>query len=421
MRLEAKITVPIGEPEWNSEPAWKPPGWVEPVMVASILVGAMFFTRRHGLRIFSNNGPYSGILSEDPGSTSARSSDDLLSHEHLCDDSIDDIAEDRIFTGGKYPPKNRKCYSVDLYTPNTSQFVNRFHSRIMQKFPFLMEMFYWIITYAFYRSTNVLSQAIFSKTDIWDVARGHALAVLEFERFSWLSFLWPVREREVQQWFMHGHQTYLTVFNRSYALIHIPGTVGFIAWYYYIAPSRHTFAIVRRTMTLTNLLAFCIFVFYPCMPPRLLPPEYGFLDSVRHDDAQSVWMSGKYVNSLAAMPSMHFSYSFCIGCTLIYHSGIFRKKLEPGEARKSQFRMLFYILLGIGYPTWILITIIATANHYFMDACVATIVTITAFFCNRIFLVLLPLEDVLLWCLRLEKPIPSTGERNRRVRRRMYR
>ena len=97
----------------------------------------------------------------------------------------------------------------------------------MQKFPFLMEMFYWVITYAFYRSTALLSQAIFSKTAIWDVAQDHALAILEFEQFSWLSFLWPIREQDVQQWFMHGHQTFLTVLNRSYALIHIPGTVGY--------------------------------------------------------------------------------------------------------------------------------------------------------------------------------------------------
>lgn len=45
------------------------------------------------------------------------------------------------------------------------------------------------------------------------------------------------------------------------------------------------------------------------MPPRLLPKEYGFLDTVRHDNAQSIWMRGDVVNSLAAMPSMHFGES----------------------------------------------------------------------------------------------------------------
>ena len=109
-------------------------------------------------------------------------------------------------------------------------------------------------------------------------------------------------------------------------------------------------------MTLTNLLAFTIFVLYPCMPPRLLPREYGFLDSVGHNNAESVWMSGKYVNQLAAMPSMHFGYSFCIGMTMIYHSGLFRRTLERGEVRKNAFWKLFYLFLGLGYPTFILVT-----------------------------------------------------------------
>ena len=186
---------------------------------------------------------------------------------------------------------------------------------------------------------------------------------------------------------------------------------SFIAWYYYVAPNHNTFAIVRRTLTLTNLFAFCVFTLYPCMPPRLLPEEYGFLDTVRHDNAESIWMSGDYVNSLAAMPSMHFGYSFVIGCTMLYHSGIFRRTLEQGEVRKSAFWKLWYICIAIAYPSTILITIVATANHYWMDALMAAVTACMAFLCNKIFLVLLPSEDILLWVLRLEKPIPSTGER----------
>lgn len=211
---------------------------------------------------------------------------------------------------------------------------------------------------------------------------------------------------------MNGHQDALTFLNRSYSLIHIPGTIGFIGWYYYSAPSHPTFAIVRRTLTLTNYLAFTCFCFYPVTPPRLLPKEYGFLDTVHHDDAQSVWMSGKYVNQLAAMPSMHFGYAFCIGCVLIWHSGVFRRRFEKNEVRKNVYWKTFYCFIGVLYPSYILLTILATANHYWLDAFVAFFVVIIAFLCNRLFLVLMPLEDLLLWVLRLEKPIPTTGERS---------
>lgn len=166
-------------------------------------------------------------------------------------------------------------------------------------------------------------------------------------------------------------------------------------------------------MTLTNFLAFLTFIFYPCAPPRFLPAEYGFLDTVRHDDAQSVWMSGKYVNSLAAMPSMHFGYSFAIGCTFIYHSGLFRRRcLEKGEKRKPRWSMILWVLGGLAYPTLLLVTIVATANHYFLDAVIATLYVLVSFGANEIFFVFLPLEDWLLWALRATKPKPTTGKRS---------
>ncbi|TGO83978.1 hypothetical protein BPOR_0567g00060 [Botrytis porri] len=410
----ATTSLPDGEPQWNSKPQFRLPGWAEPVMVASILFGSMVLTRRHGYKIFDRRRNNYGLLSEEPDS--ARSSDDLLARDYMIGSGRDSEVDS--MSTSKYPPKKRRCCGTNLLTPNTSRFQDYYHSRILQKFPFLIEMFYWIVTYAFYRCTKILSQAMFSKMGIWDVAQDHGLAILEFEEFSWMSFLWPVREQDVQKWFLNGHGTLLTILNRSYALIHIPGTVGFIAFWYYVAPSHTTFAIVRRTMTLTNLFAFCIFILYPCMPPRLLPPEYGFLDSVGRNNAQSVWMQGNYVNSLAAMPSMHFGYSFCIGVTFVYHSGLFRRNLETGEKRKNKFWMLFYVFLGIAYPLYILITIVETANHYYLDAFVAFFVAIAAYLCNRIFLILLPMEDLLFWCLRLEKPIPTTGNRfGRRISR----
>jgi hypothetical protein len=195
-------------------------------MVATILVAAMIITRKQGFGILDRRRTNLGPLDEDLDSDSARSSDDLLSRDYMAG-MRDDQSFDYMITM-KNPPKRRRCCGTTIYTPNTSRFANYPHSRILQKFPFLIEMFYWIITYAFYRCTGLLAQEIFGAMGIWDVAQDHGLAILEFEQFSWLSFLWPVKEVDVQQWFMHGHQVFLTVLNRSYALIHIPGTVGYI-------------------------------------------------------------------------------------------------------------------------------------------------------------------------------------------------
>ncbi|KAL1852928.1 hypothetical protein Plec18167_008939 [Paecilomyces lecythidis] len=393
-------------PQWNSEPMFQLPSWGEPLIVFSILVASMIITRRKGFRILSKKKTSYDSLLDEP--SSPHSPDELL----WCDADSDE----GLLGISKHYRKRRRCCGTVVRTPNTSRFANNIHSRILMKFPFLIEMFYWIITYIFYRLTKVVSTKIFSKIGIWDVALENGVRLLEIEQESWLRIFFPFREHDVQAWFMNGHQGLLTVLNRFYALVHIPGTVGFIAWYYYVAPSHNTFTIARRTLTLTNLLAFVTFTFYPCMPPRLLPKEYGFLDTVRHDNAQSIWMSGDYVNSLAAMPSMHFGYSFVIGCVLLYHSGIFRRTLEKGEARMSRAWQIWYLFLAIVYPLSILITIVATANHYWLDAVVAIFVALLAFVTNKIFIALLPLEDLLLWALRLEKPIPSTGERYRNER-----
>lgn len=393
-------TLPVDEPQWNSRPAWKLPGWAEPLIVVTILLSAMYITRRRDFRIIPSRADRDGYLSVH----SNDSSDGLLSYDP-------DHGDDLPVSTTKNPPKRRNCCGLAFETPNTSRFRNHIHSRLLQKFPFLIEMFYWVINYAFYRFTSIASQKLFAGSGIWNVAQRNGIAVLEAEQESFFKFLFPIQERSVQQWFMHGHQDGLSVLNRAYALIHIPGTVGFLCWYYYVAPNFDTFSVARRTMTLTNFCAFMTFIFYPCMPPRLLPKEYGFLDTVRHDDAQSVWMGGKFVNQLAAMPSMHFGYSFIIGTTMIYHSGIFRRSLETGESRKNTFWKIFYLVLGVGYPTFILTVIVATANHYFMDALVATFFVFFSFACNKIFYVFIPLEDLLLYVIRADKPTPTTGQR----------
>lgn len=166
-------------------------------------------------------------------------------------------------------------------------------------------------------------------------------------------------------------------------------------------------------MTLTNFLSFAVFTAYPCMPPRLLPKEYGFFDTVRRDDAESLWASGKFFNQLAAFPSLHFGYAFCVGATFLYHSGVFRRRLGPREKRVSKLKQAAFIVLGLLYPAFVLAIIVATANHYWLDAAAAALVVGFSWLTNRVLLVFLPLEDFFLWSTRLEKPVPTTGDTGR--------
>jgi hypothetical protein len=210
-------------------------------MVATILFGAMFLTRKRNFRVLDRSSRPSILDSDTP------STEHLLSYPTDSDSELDDVST------AKNPPKIRNLGCCKVATPNTSRFRNNIHSRILQRFPFLIEMFYWIINYAFYRMTSVLSAKLFAGRGIWDVAQEHGISVLEAEEYGMLSFLFPVRERNVQQWFMQGHQDALTVLNKCYALIHIPGTVGSVFFIHGLSKLKLTFTASSAGTTMSHL------------------------------------------------------------------------------------------------------------------------------------------------------------------------
>jgi hypothetical protein len=388
---------------------------VEPIGIVLIMIASCYFNRRRGFRIIPKASDVDqGLLGH--GKLEPRDESDFSSSS---DDAFDlDVDDDHPATprllpdpSASHPPKKRRCCGTTVYTPNSSRYARYYHSRFIQKFPFLVEMFYWVVNLLAYVSVKGVSALIFSTDGVWNTAQNHGIAILWLEHESPFRFFFPLREVDVQHYLRHEHQGILTVLNRAYSLIHIPVTVSFLAWYYYAAPTHSQFASARRMMCLTNFFSFALFTTYPCMPPRLLPEEFGFFDTVRREDAESIWASGKFFNQLAAFPSLHFGYSFCIGTVLFYHSGLFRRRLAPREKRMSKLHQIFFATLSIVYPAFVLTIIVATANHYWLDALAATGVVAMAWLCNRIFLTLMPLEDLFLWCVKLEKPIPTTNNR----------
>jgi hypothetical protein len=169
-------------------------------------------------------------------------------------------------------------------------------------------------------------------------------------------------------------------------------------------------------MTLGNLAAFLIFCVYPCMPPRLLPDSYGFYDTVRQGNAESIWVGGKSINQFAAMPSLHFTYAFVIGCTFFHHSGLLQR-LRGTSSPKSKLTEFGFLALSILYPVLVLSVIVATANHYWLDAVAAMFTVTLCYHFNRVLLLLLPIEYGICWVLRLAKPVPTTGDRTARLKR----
>ena len=164
--------------------------------------------------------------------------------------------------------------------------------------------------------------------------------------------------------------------------------VGVVFYVYcYTCLTRSQYQNIRRTLALENVIAFAILSLWRCAPPRLLPEEYGFADILHRNHSGSAWTQNKFQLTIAAMPSLHFGNSVLIAFCLV--------KFSP--------HWLFRVIAPI-WPMMMGLTIVATANHFLLDAVVGVLVIATAYRLNRAILILLPFEKFLFRVLRLQKP-----------------
>lgn len=184
---------------------------------------SLYFNRKHNFRIFDKSRGRSPTRSILPHSNSQGSSPDGSFES----DSF--LSEADAFNSTKNPPKKRNCCGMVIRTPNSSRFADNWHSRVLAKWPFLIEMFYWVLNLAFYALTKALAQVLFSTNEgLWDLAQDHGVLVLDIEQKSWLRFFFPIKESDFQAWFLNGHISAITFLNRFYSLVHIPGTVSYV-------------------------------------------------------------------------------------------------------------------------------------------------------------------------------------------------
>lgn len=96
------------------------------------------------------------------------------------------------------------------------------------------------------------------------------------------------------------------------------------------------------------------------------------------------------------MPSLHFGYAFVIGLTIA--------TMPIAASASSIWKRLILVAVGMSYPLTILVAIIATANHYVLDAAAGFAVALAGWHANGVLVNLLPLEDSLYYLLRVHKP-----------------
>ncbi|MFF2363221.1 phosphatase PAP2 family protein [Streptomyces sp. NPDC058122] len=142
--------------------------------------------------------------------------------------------------------------------------------------------------------------------------------------------------------------------NTYYATVHFPATVAFLVWLYLRRPAHYVWA--RRILALVTAAALLGHLVFPLAPPRLLAGT-GLVDTGQvygptvygaHPAADAL------ANQFAAMPSLHFGWALMVAIGLI-------------TATRSRLRVLWLL-----HPLLTLLVIVGTANHYWLDAIVAT-------------------------------------------------
>lgn len=85
--------------------------------------------------------------------------------------------------------------------------------------------------------------------------------------------------------------------------------------YTYLPP--RIYRTIRRTLATNNALAFLLLSTTRVTPPRLLPPFYGYVDTLYHSaDSGSAWTHNRFQLTIAAMPSLHFGTALFLAAYL---------------------------------------------------------------------------------------------------------
>ncbi|MFF7371373.1 phosphatase PAP2 family protein [Streptomyces tricolor] len=159
-------------------------------------------------------------------------------------------------------------------------------------------------------------------------------------------------ENAVQTALLHG-DTLVHLANTYYATVHFPATLAFLVWLYVRRPGHYVWA--RRVLAAVTTAALVLPFTFPLAPPRMLTAT-GLVDTARVY-GPSVYgppSSDHLSNQFAAMPSLHFGWALMLAIGLI-------------AATRSRWRWLWLL-----HPLITLLVIVGTANHYWLDAIVAT-------------------------------------------------
>ena len=194
-----------------------------------------------------------------------------------------------------------------------------------------------------------------NKADL-QVAFANAREIIGLEKWLGLPF-----EDDLQRWLL-DHPTLIRLLNHYYIWFHFPAAIALLLWLFVRHSDRYHW--FRNLMTVATFSALVIHLVFPLAPPRMIP---GFVDTMRVF-GPSIYPASALegaANQIAAMPSLHFGWALIEAIAVV-------------SVLRSRWRWLV-----IAHPVLMTLAIIATANHWWIDAAAAALIVAAAIAIGR--------------------------------------
>jgi membrane-associated phospholipid phosphatase len=173
----------------------------------------------------------------------------------------------------------------------------------------------------------------------------NAVDLVRIERALWMG------HENALQGLILWNEALIRVFNMAYTYGHF-WLIGFAAvWLFF--RHRETYVLFRNAFFISGAIALVAFNLYPLAPPRLLPGEFGAVDTLRLFSEINYENAGFFVNEYAAIPSLHVGWNLLI-CLAI----------------ASCVRNPIVRFWAASMPLVMSATVVLTGNHWILD-CIA--------------------------------------------------
>ncbi|MFF7529483.1 bifunctional glycosyltransferase 87/phosphatase PAP2 family protein [Streptomyces bobili] len=219
-----------------------------------------------------------------------------------------------------------------------------FLRRVLTRPNLLLELLLIRVTYAAYQQVRLAATGG-TISGGRERAEAHGREILDIERFLHL---------DIEHWANHAVVKVgwlRDFFDFYYTSFHFVVPLSVLAVLYWRRPVDYRWA--RSSLGFATLLALVGFWLYPLAPPRLMP-GLGIIDTVHgvQDFTQPDYGTlTALTNQYAAMPSLHFGWSLWCGMAIAI--------VAPKWWMKA---------LGLLHPLFTVSAIVATGNHWVLDA-----------------------------------------------------